>query len=126
LHEGFACYAEWLWSQHAGGPTVAQLAQTHHKNLARLPRDLLLADPGPNLMFDDRVYKRGALTLFALHRAVGDEAFFTVLRAWVERFRFASVTTSDFRVLVLELCGPAAAGILTPWLDARPLPPLPS
>ena len=40
----------------------------------RLPQDLVLADPGPDLMFDDRVYKRGALTLHALRRAVGDDA----------------------------------------------------
>ena len=30
------------------------------------PQDLLLSDPGPRDMFDDRVYKRGALTLHAL------------------------------------------------------------
>ena len=22
LHEGFACYAEWLWSEHSGGPSA--------------------------------------------------------------------------------------------------------
>ena len=33
----------------------------------------MLADPGPELMFDDRVYKRGALTLHALRAEVGDE-----------------------------------------------------
>ena len=32
------------------------------------PQDLLLADPGPRDMFDDRVYKRGALTLHVLRR----------------------------------------------------------
>ena len=34
--------------------------------LRRLPQDLVLGDPGPRDMFDDRVYKRGALTLHAL------------------------------------------------------------
>ena len=32
----------------------------------RMPADLVLADPGPARMFDERVYKRGALTLHAL------------------------------------------------------------
>ena len=35
-------------------------------------------------MFDDRVYKRGALLLHALRLTVGDEAFFSLLRGWAE------------------------------------------
>ena len=40
----------------------------------------MLGDPGPDDMFDDRVYKRGALLLHALRLTVGDEAFFGMLR----------------------------------------------
>ncbi|WP_425955160.1 M1 family metallopeptidase [Xylanimonas sp. McL0601] len=124
LHEGFACYAEWLWSEHSGGPTADELAREHHALLERLPQDLVLADPGPDLMFDDRVYKRGALTLHALRRRVGDKEFFDLLREWTRRFRWATVSTSDFRELVAERCGEKAEGALTPWLDAKRLPPL--
>ena len=56
LNEGFACYAEWLWSEHRGGPTVESLAAQFHRRLALEPADLLIGDPGPALMFDDRVY----------------------------------------------------------------------
>ena len=66
LNEGFACYAEWLWSPHAGGPATDALARTWHQRLAAQDEDLVLADPGPENIFDDRVYKRGALTLHAL------------------------------------------------------------
>ena len=38
----------------------------HHAALAGEPQDLVVADPGPEPMFDDRLYKRGALTLHAL------------------------------------------------------------
>lgn len=69
LHEGFACYAEWLWSENSGGPSADDLARDFHRKLAAAPQDLLLADPGPADMFDDRVYKRGALTLHALRGA---------------------------------------------------------
>ncbi len=50
-------------------PTSSPDATT--QQLRAKPQDLLLADPGPRDMFDDRVYKRGALTLHALRRAVG-------------------------------------------------------
>ena len=66
LHEGFACYAEWLWSEDSGGQTADEWARHYHQRLADSPQDLLLSDPGPRDMFDDRVYKRGALTLHAL------------------------------------------------------------
>ena len=68
-------------SRAASPPTTR--AQRHWKRLADLDQDLLLADPGPDLMFDDRVYKRGALTLHALRTDVGDDAFFGLLRRWV-------------------------------------------
>ena len=100
LNEGFACYAEWLWAEHADGVPVRASAQTHWSRLARLPQDLVLADPGPVLMFDDRVYKRGALTLHALRLQVGDGVFFELLRDWVQSHRHGSVTTDEFVDLV--------------------------
>ena len=39
----------------------------------------MLGDPGPDDMFDDRVYKRGALLVHALRLTLGDEAFFAAL-----------------------------------------------
>ena len=54
----------------------------------------MIADPGPDLMFDDRLYKRGALTLHALRLTLGDETFFDWLRDWVAEHRFGTVTTA--------------------------------
>ncbi|MFT4188226.1 MAG: M1 family metallopeptidase [Aeromicrobium sp.] len=125
LHEGFACYAEWLWSEASGGPTADAHARQHHARLSGLPQDLLLADPGPDDMFDDRVYKRGALTLHALRLRVGDDAFFDLLRAWTSRFRHSTVTTDDFVELTGELTGLDGAELFSPWLDELPLPALP-
>ncbi len=96
LNEGFACYAEWLWSQASGGPTADTLASQQRTRLAGLAQDFVLADPGPATMFDDRVYKRGALTLHALRLHLGDEAFWSLLRTWVSDHEHGSVSTADF------------------------------
>ena len=72
LNEGFACYAEWLWGEAADGITADRSAREHWSRLAALPQDIVIGDPGPDLMFDDRVYKRGALTVHALRRESGD------------------------------------------------------
>lgn len=123
LNEGFACYAEWIWSEASGGPSAHDLARAHYDLVAIQPRDLLLADPGAAAMFDDRVYKRGALTLHALRLAVGDAVFFEILRAWVARFGGATATTDDFRELVEQHAPGVAGALLSEWLDELALPP---
>lgn len=126
LHEGFACYAEWLWSEESGGPrTCDEWARHHHERLADLEQDLVLADPGPKLMFDDRVYKRGALTLHALRLAVGDDAFFAVLRDWAAARTGESVTTGEFLGFASAHTGTDVAALLRPWLYDAALPPYP-
>lgn len=124
LHEGFACYAEWLWSQACGRKPTDACAREFWQRLAGLPQDIVLGDPGVRDVFDDRVYKRGALTLHAIRRAAGDEAFFTLVRTWVERHRYANVTTADFAILVREVCGRDVAELLEQWVHAAPLPQL--
>ncbi|MFL0412237.1 M1 family metallopeptidase [Microbacterium paludicola] len=125
LNEGFACYGEWIWEERSGGPSAHALALGYHGRLAELPQDVVLSDPGADLMFDDRVYKRGALALHALRLTIGDEAFFGVLRAWTERHRGGTAKTADFVRLVEELAGGPAASLLGPWLDDVALPALP-
>lgn len=130
LHEGFACYAEWLWSEESGGPSAAEQARRHHALLTRLPQDLLLSAPGAADMFDDRVYKRGALTLHALRVALADGAFFDLLRGFVATHRHSVVSTADLERSLVALVGASrgrdlVAGVLDPWLRALPLPKFP-
>lgn len=124
LHEGFACYAEWLWSEHSGGPSADQLARRYHRQLAGLPQDLLLADPGPADMFDDRVYKRGALTLHLLRGIVGDDAFFALLRDWTSRHRHGNAGTEDFTSLAAGYATGSLQPLWQAWLYSTAVPPL--
>ncbi|WJS89992.1 M1 family metallopeptidase [Microbacterium testaceum] len=125
LNEGFACYAEWLWSETSGGASVESCVADHHARLAAKPRDLVLTDPGPDDMFDDRVYKRGALTLHAVRRTLGDDAFFDLLRSWTADHRHALVTTDDFRAAVEIAGGADAVAVLSRWIDDVALPARP-
>ena len=125
LHEGFACYAEWLWSEHCGGQSAHALAVQHQIRLAVLPQDLLIGDPGPALMFDDRVYKRGALTLHALRLTVGDGVFFAILRDWATTHRYGTVTTQDFVDCATRHTDLPVRGLFRAWLEQAALPALP-
>ncbi|KUI33101.1 peptidase M1 [Mycobacterium sp. IS-1742] len=124
LHEGFACYAEWLWSEHSGGRSADDWAHHYHARLAELPQDLLLSDPGPKDMFDDRVYKRGALTLHVLRTRIGDEKFFDLLRDWTARHRHSTAFTDDFTGLAANYADESLRPLWDGWLYAEDLPKL--
>jgi aminopeptidase N len=125
LNEGFATYAEWLWSEESGGRSAAEHARVWHAAIARLRPDLVLADPGLDALFDQRVYKRGALTLHALRLRIGDTSFFGLIRDWVARHRYGSVTTEEFTALAAEHAGADLTDLFTTWLHRPALPPLP-
>ena len=125
LHEGFACYAEWLWSEESGGPTADRLAHQHWARLSHLPQDLTIGDPGPEKMFDDRVYKRGALTLHALRILLGDDAFFELLSSWATENRYGNVTTEAFYLHARERSAVDLDELFESWLFAERLPVLP-
>jgi aminopeptidase len=129
LNEGFACYAEWLWFEACGDQNAEAAARQHYRRLAALPQNYLIADPGPDLMFDDRTYKRGALTLHALRVHLGDKAFFEMLITWADRFRHGVVDTEMF-IEHAQRCSaragrPSVKPLLRRWLYEKPLPPFP-
>lgn len=131
LNEGFACYSEWLWAEEAHGLAAKTSAREFYNALADLPQDILLSDPGAKDMFDDRVYKRGALTVHALRVLLGDEAFFTTIRAYVAQGRHSVVEPVDLRRHIDATC--VEIGIDTAdvdalwdsWLKKTSLPPFP-
>jgi len=132
LNEGFACYSEWLWFEHAHGVSAADSAREHYARLAALPQDILLSDPGTKDMFDDRVYKRGALTVHALRVLLGDAPFFRMLRRYVAAGRHAVVEPVDLRREVLAEAASAGVpeasveAVWNAWLNQTALPEFPS
>ncbi len=128
LHEGFAAYSEWLWSEVSGQRSADEHARRWHQRIAKRPQNLVLADPGPADMFDDRVYKRGALTLHALRLTIGDVAFLRLLRQWTTAHRLGGVRTEDFVTLVTAGEAPVMSrpdAFFERWLESPKLPALP-
>lgn len=126
LNEGFAKYAEWLWSERSGGRNAQALAGLAHRKLSALPQDLRLSDPGRKLMFDDRLYERGGLLLHAVRCALGDDAFFRMLRGWASVHRGGTVTTAAFITHVARFATEPLDDLFRSWLHETALPPLPS
>ena len=122
LNEGFACYAEWLWADFAGQKPVDASVREHYAKIT--PMQFTLADPGPRDMFDDRVYKRGAITLHALRRSVGDETFFNAVRDYVATNAHGVVETFDL-VNAFKRHGADISVVLDAWTQRPELPVCP-
>jgi aminopeptidase N len=121
LNEGFATYAEWLWTDRDGGDSVASRAR-QAAMVGEL--DTPPGDPGPDGLFADSVYLRGALTLHVLRHELGDEAFFDLMRDWIERYAGRSATSTEFEGMASSAAGRDLTPLFDAWLRSPTLPDL--
>ncbi|MFC4085447.1 M1 family metallopeptidase [Amycolatopsis samaneae] len=118
LNEGFATYAQYLWSEHTGEGTADELAQYTYDSH---PADdklwkLLPADPGAANQFDGAVYDRGALAVHALRKTVGDESFFKILQTWQKEKAGKSARITEFIALAEKISGKPLYDLFQTWL----------
>jgi aminopeptidase N len=81
-----------------------------------------IARPQVPQLFGVEVYEGGAVALHALRATVGDDAFFTVLRTWVQDHPAASLTTQDFIDHAQEVTGVDLTQWADDWLYAERVP----
>ena len=118
LNEGFATYAEWLWSKHDGLDTAEQIFDFFYNVI---PADdpfwkVTIGDPGPRFLFDFAVYARGAMTLHRLRHIVGDQDFFEIMRQWAALHEGKNVATWQFIALAEEISGKTLDDFFRRWL----------
>jgi len=121
LSEGFATWADHYWTELDGGETFDERAAEARSLNLRPPTDVR-----PSTMFDITVYRRGALTLEALRREVGNDRFFDLLQAWTVTFGGGSASTNDFLELVRSREGVQAEQLVESWLFDNTMPALPT
>jgi hypothetical protein len=120
LNEGFATYAEWLWSAREGRGTPQEIFDFFISDDFASADDefwqLPIGDPGPDHLFDFPVYARGAMTLHRLRHRVGDADFFRILRVWAQSRAGDNVTTRQFVRLSEKISGEQLDGLFRTWL----------
>ena len=119
LHEGFATWSEWYWTERQGGKTAAQqfkqLANTSAKQTAFWNPPP--GDPGDAAnLFDGTIYNRGGMTLEALRERIGDAAFLTIMRRWYSEHRYGNVTTAQFVALAEKVSRQELSAFFDEWL----------
>jgi len=123
LSEGFATYFTLLFIEHAYGRDefVAGLRSSAERVFAQYE-----ADPGYRIVHDDlsdmrrvtsgATYQKGSWILHMLRNRLGDEAFWTGIRAYYARYMNGNATTSDFRTVMEEVSGLDLGIFFEQWL----------
>ncbi|MEU7073079.1 M1 family aminopeptidase [Streptomyces narbonensis] len=124
LNEGFATYAEWLYTEEYGdvpARTHFERAFAQDANWAFPPA----APPAAENLFDPPVYQRGAMVLHKLRETVGDATFDEILRGWPAKYRHANASTADFTAYAESVAGRDLDGLWKVWLYGEGKPDKP-
>jgi aminopeptidase N len=127
LNEGFATYAEGLWVEHTDGRAgLDNWIKSQYEDVVQYPQYYPApGHPPANDLFNGGVYVRGGLTLHALRLAVGDEAFFNILRTYQEKYKSGNASTDDFIAISEQVSGKDLKALFDSWLYDSELPPIP-
>ncbi|MCX4763081.1 M1 family metallopeptidase [Streptomyces sp. NBC_01275] len=110
LNEGFATYAEWLWTEDQGGDTAEETftelydhgeegedGEGGYEDLWAFPP----AKPTSAAHISDApVYQRGAMVVHRIRQIVGDDAFYDIVQGWAAAHRHGTADTDDFTAYV--------------------------
>jgi aminopeptidase N len=79
----------------------------------------------PDVMYSTGVYNRTALAMHALRLRVGDETFFAILRAYLDRFGGGVAGSDDFVAVAEEVSGADLQEFFQAWLKDPLIPDIP-
>jgi aminopeptidase N len=119
LHEGFATWSEWIWSEKQGNKSAAQWFKQLYSTPAK---DTAFwnpppATPGtPAFLFNGTIYYRGGMTLQALREKVGEFTFSRIIRDWATQNRYGNVTTAEFIAHAERISGQSLGAFFDAWL----------
>lgn len=130
LNESFATYGEYLWREYKYGRDAAD----HHldsdlsnylREAAYDKKDLIrFYYDDKEDMFDSHSYAKGGRVLHMLRKYVGDEAFFTSLKLYLDKNKFTSVEIHQLRLAFEEVTGEDLNWFFNQWFLAKGHPEL--
>lgn len=130
LNEGFASYAEYLWSEHKHGQEEAdyflmQETSNYLEESEQKQVDLIRFHYDDREdMFDSHSYSKGGCVLHMLRKYVGDEAFFAALHEYLKMHAFESVEVHDLRLAFEKTTGEDLNWFFNQWFLASGHPKL--
>ncbi|WP_443055995.1 M1 family metallopeptidase [Streptomyces sp. NBC_00239] len=133
LNEGFATYAQWLWSEDHDGYTAQEKFDGFYEGDTDVDDEAgddiwafpPAEPPGPEYISDPPVYHRAAMVLHKIRQEVGDPAFFSLVRGWAAERRHGSASTDDFTGYAEARTGHDLDDVWDTWLYGKAKPATP-
>jgi len=127
LNEGFATWSRWLWGAKVNdGPALERRfreAYSEPRRSRAWSRVLTGRPKGPGQLFDSfGIYQRGAMTVEALRREIGNQAFYATLQRWLATYRHGNARTADFIAIAEDESGQDLEQLFDEWLYTREKP----
>jgi aminopeptidase N len=122
MNEGFANYSEYLWFEHKYGK---DRADSHRRSeMQGYVNSVSQGGAHPLIhfehddkedMFDAHSYNKGGLVLHMLRSYVGDEAFFSALKKYLNTNAYTAVEAHDLRLAFEEVTGEDLNWFFNQW-----------
>jgi aminopeptidase N len=119
LNEGFATYSEVLYLEKALGrnPGVTLRASYDDGLYGGALAPSVVADPADPFANTGAVYDKGGWFLHMLRRLVGDDAFFSGLKAYGDAHAWGTATRGDLRAIFEQRTGLDLKQFFDQWLE---------
>ncbi|HZW08057.1 MAG TPA: M1 family metallopeptidase [Phycisphaerales bacterium] len=135
LNEGWATLGEWLWTQKTRGDDAYLRQARQALNILKatankpLPEGVAMVSRyyqhiDDNFTKAEDPYKRGGFFLHMLRERLGDDVFWKGVRLYIDRYKFQSVETGDFRRVMEEVSGQSLERFFDQWAYRPSMPTL--
>jgi aminopeptidase N len=129
LNESFANYSEYLWQEYKYGKEAAEMHQHENRTLylegqeadKKLVRFNYVDQED---MFDLVSYNKGGAILHMLRKYVGDEAFFTSLKIYLNTYKFKAAEAHQLRLVFEKVTGKDLNWFFNQWFFGASHPKL--
>ena len=113
--EGFATYIADLWLTRDDPAALDRQIELYRSLVSETPRDYPLNDPPRHEMFGRDSCIKGAVLVHDLRMEIGDEAFFSGLRAYYEEFGGRAASHQEFQATMEEAAGKSLETFFEDW-----------
>ncbi len=129
LSEGFATYLTSLYVEHTYGrdrlTSAMRATRTRVLDFARRNPSSMIIDrtiTDPRRMLSPNTFQRPGWFLHMLRRRIGDEAFWSGLRLFAERYEHSNAWTADFKDVMEDVTDEDLDGFFDRWLSSPLIP----
>lgn len=128
IHEGLTAYGDWLFYWEHGGPEAYfAKVKAEAKNIPHAKPVVSPLNSTEEQAYHSEIYSKGAMVIHSLRGVLGDEVFFSMIKAFAsdERFTYQNrVNTKDFTDFVQAYSGQNLQGFFELYLYSTELPKL--